>query len=195
MPDRAMTGYRRFCRLAGGTCRFICGVCRLIAVAVLLLAVSGCGQPAARSGGPSSRVGRPAPDFGLPAVDGALIRLSDMQGEVVLVNFWGTYCPPCAEEMPDLQQLYERYRLAGFTVLGVDVEESPAAVRQFGADYGLTFPLLISDDASVNPTFGIRTLPTSWMVDRSGVVRHVWVGKVPIESAEEHLKALLAEPG
>jgi peroxiredoxin len=159
--------------------------------ALLLLLLAGCTAPTSASIPRDSRLGQPAPDFALPNLAGETVRLSDLRGQVVLVNFWGTYCPPCKEEMPDLQQLYERHGLAGFTMLAVDVEEPAGVVRTFRDQYSLTFPILLSDDASVNPTFGIRALPTSWLVDQAGVLRSVWVGPVPVPEVEKQIEELL----
>ncbi len=158
------------------------GVGLLGAVLLALLLLAGCQEAGGRPGR-GIRVGQPAPALELPSLDGGVVRLSDLRGQVVLVNFWGTYCPPCREEMPELQRLYERYQPRGFTILAVDVEEPAPAVAAFRDRLGLTFPILLSDDASVNPAFAIRALPTSWLVDPSGVIRAVWVGPVPIRQA------------
>jgi hypothetical protein len=76
--------------------------------------------------------------------------------------------------------------------LAIDVEEPASTVEEFRREHGLTFTVLLSEDASVNPTFGIRALPTSWLVDRAGILRAIWVGPVPIEDAERQIKGLLA---
>jgi len=158
---------------------------------LLLLLLAGCAAPTTTSIPHDSRLGQPAPDFALPDLGGETVRLSDLRGQVVLVNFWGTYCPPCKEEMPDLQQLYQRHGPAGFTMLAVDVEEPAGVVRAFRDQHSLTFPILLSDDASVNPTFGIRALPTSWLVDQAGLLRRLWIGPVPIVQAEKQIVELL----
>lgn len=162
-----------------------------MSMVLLWLLLMGCSQPASSAVRNDARIGQPAPDFALPSLDGETVQLSDWQGQVVLVNFWGTYCPPCKEEMPDLQRLYEEHASDGFTVLAVDVEEPADVVREFRAQHALTFPMLLSDDASVNPTFGIRALPTSWLVDQAGILRSIWVGPVPIPAAEKQIEELL----
>ncbi len=163
----------------------------LLLLGLMVLLMAGCSSPAASLAPDDPRLGQPAPDFVLPDLNGEPVRLSDLRGRVVLVNFWGTYCPPCKEEMPELQRLYETYGPAGFTVLAVDVEEPASTVRAFRDRYDLTFPVLLSDDASVNPTFGIRALPTSWLVDQAGRLHAVWAGPVPIPQVEKQVEELL----
>ncbi len=184
-----VAGFRTATEVGAGRLWFVAGFVATLLVVSLLLS---CGTPASSAVRNGSRIGEPAPDFSLPRLNGETGRLKDWRGQVVLVNFWGTYCPPCKEEMPDLQRLYETHEPAGFTVLAVDVEEPAGVVRKFRDQHGLTFPMLLSDDASVNPTFGIRALPTSWLVDRAGVLRSIWVGPVPIAEAERQIAELLA---
>ncbi len=128
---------------------------------------------------PQVQAGQAVADFQLNTTDGRSIRLSDLHGQVVLLNFWATWCPPCKAEMPDLQALYRDNNSAHqFVVLGVDVEESQAAAQAFGRQYGLTFPLLPDSEGKVsNATYDIRALPTSLIIDRTGKVRYRWTGQ------------------
>ncbi len=123
---------------------------------------------------------RPAPDFTLTAIDGVTVRLSDLRGKVVLLNFWATWCPPCEAELPDLNALHRDYAEAqGFTVVGIDMEEAPADVSAFAEARGLIYPLLLDTDGVVtNDRFGVRSLPTSMIIDRDGVIRDTWVGQI-----------------
>lgn len=150
----------------------------IVGVAITAMLLASCAQGAQPS------MGRPAPDIALPSLDGTTIRLADLRGQVVLVNFWGTYCPPCTEEMPALQRLYERYANEGFVVLAIDVEEPPEVVEAFRERHGITFPIALSDDASINPAYRLHALPTSWLVDRQGIVRAIWIGPLDPDRVE-----------
>jgi cytochrome c biogenesis protein CcmG, thiol:disulfide interchange protein DsbE len=128
---------------------------------------------------PAAMAGTPAVDFTLADLKGYQVKLSDLRGQVVLLNFWATWCPPCKAEMPDLQALYqEQTGRHNFTVLGVDVEESQAATQAFAKQYGLTFPLLPDATGKVsNDRYSIRSIPTSFIIDRNGMVRYRWTGQ------------------
>lgn len=121
-----------------------------------------------------------APDFTLPDLAGQPVSLSDLRGQVVLLNFWATWCPPCAAEMPDLNALYERYGAEhNFVVVAINKEEEQAVVDAFVADRGLTFPVLLDGDGTVTLNrFVIRSLPMSLIIDREGKVRDAWQGQI-----------------
>ena len=93
----------------------------------------------------------PAPDFALPARDGGELRLSELRGQVVMINFWATWCGPCRQEMPHLQALYERYNSLGFTLLGVNVEDNPNGAKKWLEENGpVTFPVLFDPKSEVS---------------------------------------------
>ncbi len=122
-----------------------------------------------------------APDFSLTAVDGSQVKLSDLRGKVVLVNFWATWCPPCKAEMPDLNALQQEYGSSqGLVVLGVDAgDDNQAAVKAFGEQNRLSFPLLMDPDNRVSDgQYAVRALPTSLIIDRSGKIRAQWLGQL-----------------
>ena len=122
-----------------------------------------------------------APDFHLLAIDGSTVSLGDLRGQVVLLNFWATWCPPCKAEMPDLDALYREHKSQrNFVVLGVDAEESQAEVGAFARSHDVTFPLLLDSDGKVTDgLYVIRSLPTSMIIDRRGRIRDVWAGPLP----------------
>jgi len=128
-------------------------------------------QPA---GGTSA--GSTAPDFTLQDLDGRSVTLGELRGQVVLIDFWATWCTPCKHEMPHLQDMYERYRDRGFTVLAVDVGESANQARPFIEGEGYTFPVLLDSQSKVFRQYGVRALPTVFVVDTQGVIREVKVG-------------------
>jgi cytochrome c biogenesis protein CcmG/thiol:disulfide interchange protein DsbE len=145
---------------------------------------------------PSPQVGFAAPDFTLETQDGRTIRLADLRGQAVLINFWATWCPPCQAEMPAIQQVYERYRDQGFIVLAVDQQEGDTQVGAFADEKELTFPILLDRDGSVSARYQVKALPSTFFVDRAGVVQNVTLGG-PMTAAfiESQVTSLLTTDG
>jgi cytochrome c biogenesis protein CcdA/peroxiredoxin len=121
-------------------------------------------------------VGNRAPDFETTNTAGEVIRLSDLRGQVVLVNFWGTWCNPCKIEMPEFQTAYDQYRADGFMILAVNDGETAEQINQFGADLGLSFPLVMDEGSSIQRLYAISSYPTTFMIDRDGVITAVHSG-------------------
>lgn len=138
------------------------------------------GAVAAQSRPAPAAVVRPAPDFRLAAPDGSVMQLSDLAGKVVLLNFWATWCQPCRAEMPDLQALHRDYgQRHDFTVVGVNFQEDAATVESFARSFRIAFPLLLDRDGQVaGDRYHVRTLPTSFIIDRDGNIRDVWTGQL-----------------
>lgn len=136
---------------------------------------------------PAPIVGAPAPDFELDVPQGDPIRLSDLRGKVVLLNFWATWCGPCRVEMPTLQDKYERWREAGFTILGVNFDESPEAVLEFKQELGLSFPLLLDPGGRVQRLYNIRGYPSTVIVDEQGVIRIIHIGILTEGQLQDYL--------
>jgi thiol-disulfide isomerase/thioredoxin len=125
---------------------------------------------------PPRPVSFPAPDFTLPTLSGAPIRLSELRGKVVLLNFWATWCVPCRMEMPALEALYHRYKDWGLEVLAVNLDMlSTAGVETFVKEAALTFQIVLDPSWSTARAYQVRGLPTTYLVDRAGnvVVREV----------------------
>lgn len=124
----------------------------------------------------SELTGRPIPQYRLSSINGSIFTPADFSGQVVLYNFWATWCGPCRKEMPMLQRLYEEHAAEGFTVVGIAIDDIQA-VRQFTSDIGITYPVLVGADdvMQVNRDFGnvSGSLPFSVLVDRDGIV-HWW---------------------
>lgn len=118
----------------------------------------------------------PAPDFALPSRDGGEVRLSELRGQVVMINFWATWCGPCRQEMPLLQQISARYEPLGFTLLGVNVEPDSAPAKAWLEKVPVTFPILFDRENTVSASFGVEAMPSTVLVDREGRVRHVHRG-------------------
>jgi peroxiredoxin len=127
---------------------------------------------------PAPRQGFAAPDFALPDDLGNVIRLSDLRGKPVLVNFWASWCPPCKAEMPAMQRIHQEYAEQGFVILAVNTtyQDDEAAARQFLQERGLTFPVLYDRAGGSADLYEVRALPTSFFVDSQGVIQEVVVG-------------------
>lgn len=117
-----------------------------------------------------------APDFSLLDIDGAVYRLSDYRGRVVIVNFWATWCPPCREEMPSMQRAWEQLRAEGILMFGINVGEDEDTIFQFTADYPVDFPLLMDSDSSVTGMWPVRGLPTTFVIDPAGRLVYQAIG-------------------
>ncbi|MBI2152431.1 MAG: TlpA family protein disulfide reductase [Candidatus Rokubacteria bacterium] len=112
-----------------------------------------------------------AKEFSVPALDGKTLRLADYKGQVLFLNFWATWCPPCKEEMPAMERLYQRYKGQGFAVLAVSVDaEGAPVVTPFVKEHKLTFPIGLDPKMALAERYGVRALPTSFLVDRKGTL-------------------------
>jgi len=120
--------------------------------------------------------GRAAPNFTLQATDGQTIALSDLRGQVVILNFWATWCPPCRSEMPALQEVYDARSAEGLVVLAVNQDEAPDRVEAFGRELRLTFPLLLDPGYLVTDEYRVGLLPTTFFIGRGGVIGEVTYG-------------------
>jgi peroxiredoxin len=117
-----------------------------------------------------------APDFTLRGADGRNVRLDELRGQVVLVNFWATWCGPCREEMPRLDTLYQKYRKSGFVLLGINVDDDPRAALATAAKLNVSFPVLLDTDKKVSKLYDLNTMPSTIVIDRDGKVRFLTRG-------------------
>ena len=122
-----------------------------------------------------------APDFTLKSATGANLKLSEFRGEVVLINFWASWCGPCRQEMPLLSELHEQYRDLGFTVLGVNVEEDTRQARKLLEAAPVSFPVLFDSDSTVSREYNVAAMPSTMLVDRNGMLRYLHKGYKPGE--------------
>ena len=136
--------------------------------------------------------GKPAPDFELYGLDGLRWSLSRLRGRVVLLNFWASWCEPCRQELPQLQQIHERHSADGLVVLGVS-DGDPNQARQFLEEHGIGYPSLHDEDGSVMQSFGIHAIPTSLLVGSDGRLRKRMSGYTSAGAFERALKPLLSE--
>ena len=140
-----------------------------------------------------AQVNFPAPDLSLSDVEGNPVSLADYRGQVVLVNNWATWCPPCKAEMPALQAYYEDHQDQGFVLVAIEAGEPADEVAQFASDYGLTFPVWLDPDSAALEAFNNFTLPSSYVIDAQGTVRLAWSGAISREMLETYLTPLLEE--
>jgi peroxiredoxin len=117
-----------------------------------------------------------APDFTLHTMNGPNLRLAEQRGRVVMVNFWATWCGPCREEMPQLNRLYQKYKGAGFVLLGVNVDDDTRKAADVAGKLGVTFPVLLDTDKTVSKLYDLSTMPSTVLIDRDGKVRYVHRG-------------------
>jgi peroxiredoxin len=132
--------------------------------------------------------GNQAPQFELEASDGTMVRLDEYLGEVVLLNFWATWCAPCRIEMPLLQSTFESYEDQGFVVLGIDFDESADLVASFGEELGLSFPLLIDPGGKVQQLYKVRGYPTTVVLDRQGRIQSYHIGVLTRSQLDGYLE-------
>ena len=138
-------------------------------------------------------VGRAAPDFRLATLDGSAVRLSDLQGKLVLINFWASWCGPCRQEMPGIVQAYNQNKDRGFVVLSVDEQEDPGTVRQFVDQFSMDFPIALDVTGQVGQAFRAGTqFPTSVWVDQRGLVQEVKYGPMDAAFLAQKLSGLPA---
>jgi len=136
-----------------------------------------------------------APDFTLKSASGSNLKLSEFRGEVVLVNFWASWCGPCRQEMPLLNELHEQYRDLGFTVLGVNVEEDARKARELLEEAPVSFPVLFDSDSVVSREYDVVAMPSTVLVDRNGKLRYLHKGYKPgLEAVyQQQIRDLLRE--
>jgi peroxiredoxin len=134
---------------------------------------------------------KPAQDFTLKDINGKEIKLSSLKGKAVMVNFWATWCNPCREEMPDLQQSYEENKDKGFIILGINIKESESKVSQFVDSYKITYPVLLDIDGSVSTLYQVFGVPMSYFIDRNGLIKDSFIGMMTYRDISKRLDLIL----
>ncbi len=134
---------------------------------------------AATSLASSGLEGHAAPDFALKSSTGENLRLSEYRGDVVMINFWATWCGPCRQEMPLLDELFMRYQRVGFSLLGVNIDDDSRRAMQMAEELGINFPVLFDTRKEVSKLYEVEAMPVTVLVDREGNVRHVHHGYKP----------------
>ena len=134
-----------------------------------------------------------APALKLKDIDGKSVSLDMYRGKVVLVNLWATWCPPCKAEMPTLEKFYEEYKDNGFVIVAIDDGETAAQVKPFVKEYGLAFPIWLDETYVTEKTLGTINLPSSWVIDRKGTMRLLWVGAISPRVLEKYVPPVILE--
>ncbi len=178
----------------------------LLAVALLgfLLAIQGCASsvqdtvgssqegssttgPKGSELAPAPEIGRLAPDFTLVDLEGNSVTLSDFRGKTVFVNFWATWCPPCRAEMPEIEAVYQEYKDKGVVVIGVDILEPEDVVRQFVEQGGYSWIFILDATGAVSDDYRITAIPTSFFIDKDGIIQVVNIGAMTKRAMENKL--------
>jgi cytochrome c biogenesis protein CcmG, thiol:disulfide interchange protein DsbE len=173
-------------------------------LAALVASILGCADststvPPGAGGASDSLVGNPAPDFHATPIVGpkATIALGGLRGEVVLLDFWGTFCEPCKKSFPKLEELNRRYASSGLHVIGIseDEEDDKGKIPSFAESYGARFPLAWDATKAIAKLYNPETMPSSFLIDRRGLVRFVHVGFHDGEelALEQEIKDLLKQ--
>lgn len=150
---------------------------------------------AASSLASSGLTGQPAPDFALKSSSGDNLRLSEHRGDVVMVNFWATWCGPCRQEMPLLDELYSRYQRVGFSLLGVNIDDNSSKAMNMISELGVSFPVLFDSRKEVSKLYDVDAMPVTVIIDREGTIRYVHQGYKPgyEEMYLDQIRSLLRE--
>ena len=150
-----------------------------IARAALLAAVLALALPAWAAADPAADAAAPAPAFTLMSRSGKAVSLAQFKGDVVMINFWASWCGPCRQEMPLLNDIYKKYKDFGFILLGVNVEPDSKAANAWLAATPVTYPILYDTKSTVSKLYQVQAMPTTVIIDRKGMVRYVHRGYLP----------------
>lgn len=123
--------------------------------------------------------GKTAPDFSLKSMTGENIRLSEMRGKVVMINFWATWCAPCRKEMPLLNDIYNKHSKSGFVLMGINIDNKPKKAEKMAKKLGINFPVLFDNTKKVSEAYGVSAMPFTVILDKGGRVIHIHKGYLP----------------
>lgn len=166
-----------------------------------VIAAQGRAQSALTTGGASNssagglprqaRVGYYPPDFTLSTLEGKSVKLSDLKGKPLWVNFWATWCPPCRAEMPEMKQKYAQFKDKGLVILGVDMSEDPGTVKQFVKGNGYNWTFLLDSGGQVASQYYVTGIPTHLFIGTDGVIKAMQVGGIPSSMMDRYLSQII----
>ena len=162
-----------------------------VVAAVVVTYAAERGGPAGGPVGPAALIGTPARSFPARDLAGKDVSLADYRGKVVLLNLWASWCTPCRQEMPALEQLYRENRARGLVVLGVDQGESKEAATAFVREHGVTFDVLLDEEQQYGRAYAAVGLPTTLVIDRSGRIVHGYDGALTLSEMREAVDGTL----
>jgi len=166
----------------------------LIVIAVLFMAApKSTGNAESLSAVVPATVNYAAPELSLQNLDGETKSLTDYRDQVVLVNNWATWCPPCKAEMPTLAAYYNEHNAEGFMIIAIEAGDPLNDVSQFAQSHNLKFQVWLDPNGKSLKAFGNGSLPNSYVIDRSGTVRYAWTGEINKEMLEKYVTPLLME--
>lgn len=125
-----------------------------------------------------------APGFSLPDMNGKIVTDAAFRGKVKLINFWATWCAPCRDEMPALDRLQKQFADKGLAVIGISIDSEPGLVKEFTKEAKTEFPILHDPEMKCHDSYKVFAYPTTFLVDRKGVIQKYWIGPQDWESAE-----------
>lgn len=140
------------------------------------------------------KVESPAPDFVLKTLDGGSFQLSKYQGKGVVLNFWGSWCDPCKEEMPALEKTYQSFKDKGVVLVGVNIGETDVSIHSFKDRYGLNFPIAMDTKKEITQLYEIGPIPTTYFIDKTGIVKKVVIGgPMSEQTIADNMKEIVPE--
>ena len=142
---------------------------------------------------PAPRVGFAAPDFAATTLDGTAVRLADLRGRPVVLNFWATWCPPCLQELPHLMDAARRSG-GRVVILGIDNGEPAATVRTFANDRGLNYPIVLDPAFAITDLYRVDGLPTTFFIDQDGIIRDMMMGPLTPATLQDKLATIVTTP-
>lgn len=169
----------------GRTIALVVGI--ILVGGILLISLLGLRQ----ANTPRPEVGRPAPSFSLPLFDGGHIALADLKGKPVVVNFWASWCVPCVDEAPQLEQAWRAYKERGVGFLGIDYVDTEPKAREFMEKHGITYPNGPDLGSRISQEYRIKGVPETFVIDKDGIVRFVKIGPTTADELRSVLEPLL----